>query len=680
MSNSLKVIFEEMYNIEYSFSNACFDIHVGERRKQMRYEDEIECKDRRKSRRIVEKKQQDKERKDNSLNNDNKNKRKDKAIKVVCDDLFDSNADEKCPIKKRHKHKELYQLISSIKVEHYYKIVKQPMDFGTIRAKLKEDMYTNLELFKRDVILIFSNAMNANLATSKYYQAAKDISKYAMWIFEALSADPEHFESEFSPNKRHSKLQKATKWKTEDLKEGRKKATQFKVPETEKRDMYWPPSKPMFSEVLYANKPIIQSNTNPIKYRESLLRFVEDLGPTAQRVAAKKLDALKDQQLCNDEIVSGTQIIHRPTPKTLTQPNTFNAQILAPAFPFLNRPLTIPGSATQENRIVTTTNSGSVKIRNGPYQGYETYPTDNWNACASALSSWFHNNDNGGSPSGIKGSNASGTTNFLDLLKDKMDSSLENVSSLLLPVQEVTNQLHLGVNITSNTRQWNTYSDVSNMLTTGSSSNAFAHVYPTRMISMSHSRISHPEPSFVLSHSRPENSKYCVPSNNLTELSLMHQAKVEGTINHSELSFLSQPRPKDFMYGIPSNNLRELSLVHNPLSQPVQGDLIPSKNLLGSTILSSLVANFSNVSNILLCVLGTSYQAKDFQIMHDSPYFNNVPHQAEPYSPPSSTHGFPDMPMRVTSPQEPKSSSSKGKAPLQLLWDNDKQPNLALKL
>nr|KYP32491.1 Bromodomain and PHD finger-containing protein 3 [Cajanus cajan] len=33
-------------------------------------------------------------------------------------------------------------------VEHYYDIIKQPMDFGTMRAKLHEGMYTDLEQFK----------------------------------------------------------------------------------------------------------------------------------------------------------------------------------------------------------------------------------------------------------------------------------------------------------------------------------------------------------------------------------------------------------------------------------------------------------------------------------------------------------------------------------------------------
>lgn len=33
---------------------------------------------------------------------------------------------------------------------------------------------------------------------------AKDINRYAKWIFEALSANPQHFDLEFSLNKRHT--------------------------------------------------------------------------------------------------------------------------------------------------------------------------------------------------------------------------------------------------------------------------------------------------------------------------------------------------------------------------------------------------------------------------------------------------------------------------------------------
>jgi len=42
-----------------------------------------------------------------------------------------------------HSFMELYN-----KVEDYYAIIEEPMDFGTIRAKLHERMYKTLEQFE----------------------------------------------------------------------------------------------------------------------------------------------------------------------------------------------------------------------------------------------------------------------------------------------------------------------------------------------------------------------------------------------------------------------------------------------------------------------------------------------------------------------------------------------------
>lgn len=47
------------------------------------------------------------------------------------------------------------------KVEDYYEIIKEPMDFGTMRAKLHEGMYKNLEQFEvglfSNLLLVFSS-------------------------------------------------------------------------------------------------------------------------------------------------------------------------------------------------------------------------------------------------------------------------------------------------------------------------------------------------------------------------------------------------------------------------------------------------------------------------------------------------------------------------------------------
>ncbi|KAG4989523.1 hypothetical protein JHK82_031847 [Glycine max] len=372
----------------------------------------------RRSRRIVDlegKKQQERERNltlalEKNISSINNDRRKGKETMEVRHDSNDFNKDEESPIKKEHKSKELDQLISLIKVENYHKIVKQPMDFGTMRAKLHEDMYTNFNQFK-----------------------AKHINRYAKGIFEALNADLGLFHSELSLNKRgpSTKQQKEklirTPRRVATKCAGRNNATHSTVPETEKRDKYWPPSKPLVAEVLNAKKPIIQLNENVSKYKESLLRFVKDLGPTAQKVAAKRL-----------EVVS-----------------------LSP---------------------------------------------------------------------------------------------VENVSSFHGPIQEPTNQLHLGSSRTSNTRLWNTSAGIQNMLAAGISSNAFACVCPTSMISgppqprLSGNRNNLPGSSrnpnpCLLSQSMADYSVSCMPSNNLTEL----------------LPLMHQPRPRESMYAMPSNNLTGLS-------------------------------------------------------------------------------------------------------------------------
>ncbi|WVY92362.1 hypothetical protein V8G54_031450, partial [Vigna mungo] len=87
-------------------------------------------------------------------------------------------------------------------MDNYYEIVKQPMDFATMRAKLHEGMYTDLEQFKRDIFLICSNATSVHPERSKYHEVAEDISRYAKWTFEALSVDPQHLNLEFSQSKK----------------------------------------------------------------------------------------------------------------------------------------------------------------------------------------------------------------------------------------------------------------------------------------------------------------------------------------------------------------------------------------------------------------------------------------------------------------------------------------------
>jgi len=104
-------------------------MHKGVKAKQMGSQEEIECRDKRRSSRIIaleEKKQQQQrerelelasQRKNNSINHDARNKGKCKVTMEESEDFCNNiNEEEERSIKKRRKNKEFYQLISSIKV------------------------------------------------------------------------------------------------------------------------------------------------------------------------------------------------------------------------------------------------------------------------------------------------------------------------------------------------------------------------------------------------------------------------------------------------------------------------------------------------------------------------------------------------------------------------------------
>lgn len=376
-------------------------------------------------------------------------------------------------------------------------------------------------------------------------------------------------------------------------------------------------------------------------YKESLLQFVKDLGPTVQRVAAKKLETLQHQQLCIGSTstqnllinASGSQITHQPTPQIPTQQDTLNAQTFPLALPFLNRSLTIPGSATQKNHIVNS------------------------------------------------------TRNFRAISKGKLDSAVENASSSVRPIREETNRVHFGVNKTSNnTREWNTSIGIPYMLANGSSTssnNVFAPHHPTNIVSgLSGNRNSISGlplmPSILL-----EDTMSCMRSNII------------------ESSLVNQPRPRASIYDMPRHNLADLSLVHQPWktnamfsmipsrvtpwSQPMQGGSIPGKNLSMITIFffSFFSCQHSNHSNTSSYGLGTSFQA-----LLNSPDFNSSSYTMQANLG-QVMHQTPSMQMQLRQesvpPQVPNSSSastsSLQEASPEFLRDtNDEQVNLDLHL
>ncbi|KAG5542608.1 hypothetical protein RHGRI_022212 [Rhododendron griersonianum] len=68
----------------------------------------------------------------------------------------------------------------------YHEIIDHPMDFQTVRKKLDEDRYSNLEEFEADVFLICSNAMEYNASDTVYFRQARTIQEVAKRDFQNL--------------------------------------------------------------------------------------------------------------------------------------------------------------------------------------------------------------------------------------------------------------------------------------------------------------------------------------------------------------------------------------------------------------------------------------------------------------------------------------------------------------
>ncbi|KAH8505835.1 hypothetical protein H0E87_012880 [Populus deltoides] len=107
-------------------------------------------------------------------------------------------------LQRRDTHEIFAEPVDPNEVEEYYEIIQEPMDFGTMRAKLHEGMYKSLEQFEHDVFLISGNAMHFNSSSTIYFRQARAIAELAKKVFHVLKTDPDNFELEFSGTRRRS--------------------------------------------------------------------------------------------------------------------------------------------------------------------------------------------------------------------------------------------------------------------------------------------------------------------------------------------------------------------------------------------------------------------------------------------------------------------------------------------
>ena len=76
---------------------------------------------------------------------------------------------------KKDKYTLFYEPVSAIEVPDYHILIKQPMDFYTMKKKLKQGKYSNVDLFKSDFTLICKNAMTYNAPDTIYYIQANKL-------------------------------------------------------------------------------------------------------------------------------------------------------------------------------------------------------------------------------------------------------------------------------------------------------------------------------------------------------------------------------------------------------------------------------------------------------------------------------------------------------------------------
>ncbi|KAK1406678.1 hypothetical protein QVD17_42197 [Tagetes erecta] len=94
-------------------------------------------------------------------------------------------------LQKKDTHAVFSEPVDPNELPDYHEIIKQPMDFGTVRSKLDEGLYSSLEELESDVYLICSNAMQYNSSDTIYFRQARSIQELAKRDFENLRLEGE---------------------------------------------------------------------------------------------------------------------------------------------------------------------------------------------------------------------------------------------------------------------------------------------------------------------------------------------------------------------------------------------------------------------------------------------------------------------------------------------------------
>ncbi|XP_038900278.1 uncharacterized protein LOC120087359 [Benincasa hispida] len=89
-------------------------------------------------------------------------------------------------LQKKDTHGVFSEPVDPNELPDYHAIIQNPMDFGTVRAKLDGGAYANLDQFEEDIFLICSNAMKYNASDTVFFRQARSIQELAKKDFENL--------------------------------------------------------------------------------------------------------------------------------------------------------------------------------------------------------------------------------------------------------------------------------------------------------------------------------------------------------------------------------------------------------------------------------------------------------------------------------------------------------------
>ncbi|KAJ1651129.1 hypothetical protein IWQ61_008235 [Dispira simplex] len=71
-------------------------------------------------------------------------------------------------------------------IPDYLTVIKQPMDFGTMRQKVSTRRYRHIDEFAHDFNLVINNATTYNAPTTQYYRSARKIEEYGKLAIERM--------------------------------------------------------------------------------------------------------------------------------------------------------------------------------------------------------------------------------------------------------------------------------------------------------------------------------------------------------------------------------------------------------------------------------------------------------------------------------------------------------------